>query len=238
MSDIFTPADVTNENGDQLKSLADRFGVQITPETEKILRAKAEADAFIEQMKKENQELRQEVTAKITMDELLTQIRNQSNQPVQPQPSVDPNPQVKQIDTPDIEKIVAEHLKKATTESQRAKNLDEVTKKLSEKFGADAQLNLNKKAQELGVSIEYLREQAAQNPAVFYRLVDLDRPTNVQSPLPAPRGSVQAPQVSGVRDAAWYAKLKAEDPKRYFSQEMTVQQYRDRMEAAKRGTPW
>ena len=111
-----------------------------------------------------------------------------------------------------------------------------------EAFGSDAEANikLNQKARELGLTVVDLKRQAQDNPVVFYRLMGInDRPAPTPTP-PAPRNQQQTPvtPTTATRDRAFYEKLKATNPKQYFSPEMLQQRYRDEFNAVKAGKEW
>lgn len=240
MSEIFTPVDVQTNDTPVPQSLEDLVGPDKKYKTpEDLAKAVHEKDRFIQRLQEENAEARQAVTRQLTIEEILTQIKS-ATPPVNP--STPPEPRVPdQQQTPDVNEIVKQALNQREAENRHARNLEQVTQKLLDKFGADAQLHINKKAQELGVSVEYLQNQAKDNPNVFYRLIDIDRQTQITPPTPAPTGRQAAnlpPANSGIRDLAYWQKLKAQDPKKYFSQEMILQRFKDEERAIKEGRPW
>lgn len=205
-----------------------------------LARAKLEADRFIERLKQEAAELRQEVSRQMTIEEIMTQIKN-SQTPQAPQQSLTPEPRQPEVqDTPDIESVVEQLLSKKEAEKRQKENERVVADKLTSTFGQDAQLHLNKKARELGVSLEYLKGLAKESPQVFFRVTGLDAPAPQPAPVSvAPQSRVQAlPQGTGARDKAFYERLKAQDRAKYFHPDTQLQLYKDMKKVLESGGSW
>lgn len=200
------------------------------PET--LARSKLESDSFIEQLKREAQELREELSRRQSAEEIKTQIL-EGLKPQAPgqQPPVTP-PANGDSEKPDIEKLIKETLAKTEAERKAQSNRQIVAEKLSQKFGQDASIELNKIAKDLSVSLEYLERLAVESPTVFFRTIGFDQtgqaPTQ-NAPAPRSTSATPAPQ-SGVRNKAYYDRLKAQDPKAYFSPKVQNQMYKDAME--------
>lgn len=236
MDDIFTEVDTQTNADDNLEVLAQKFGVTLTPENEKILKAKAESDRFIEQLKRETAELRQEVSSKATIDEILTKIKESQGdvQPPNPVPQV-PN----QPDTPDVESLVTTLIEKREAERLTRQNEQVVADKLREKFGNDAALHLNQKARELNTSVKELQEIARRNPQMFFRLTGLDQAPVSAPTQVAPQSRLNVPPTpANVRDRKYYENLKRTDKKKYFSPETQLQLYKDQFAALQAGKEW
>lgn len=196
---------------------------------EDLARSKLEADRFIDQLKRENEEMRKEVQEKISMDEFMTKVRDGLTPANPPEGSRD-TPQNPKPDTPDLEKAIAEAIIKREAYNKNQSNLQKVEQVLSEKWGEQAQTKLNQKARELGVSVDYLKGLATNSPDLFYTAVGIAG--TKAAPTVTPPASQRAPQLQtqgGDRGPDYYAQLKANDRKKYFSQEVQMQQYRDMM---------
>lgn len=234
MSDIFTNINVeTNEIDASFDTLVGDDKPYKTGDD--LAKAKRHADLHIKRLEAEAAEIRQELNKQLTMEELLTQIKTIQT------PTPPSNPQVPPTNTaqtPDINELVRKALESQTSEARKKANEAQVTSKLAERFGSEAPSYLNKKASELGVTVEYLRSQAQENPAVFYRLVDLDRQTQPLPTAVAPRSGQTIQPSQGERDGKFWAKVKATDPKKYFSPEGYKERYRDMERALKAGKQW
>lgn len=224
MSDIFAPIEVQTtdvENPfDNLVGEGKKFATK-----DDLAKAKIASDAFIEQLKREAAELREQVKSQQTMDEILTKIRSASAPTPPATPAEPPAPTAQ----PDIKETVASLFKEQEAQRQIQNNQQVVEAKLREKWGADAQVNLNQKAKELGVAPSYLLSIAQQSPSLFFATLGIDQKASTQT-LPAPRTSVQTPQPqSGERTKSHYDRLKATNPTEYFSPKVQNQMMKDAM---------
>lgn len=233
MPDIFTPVDSDQNETEKLDALAQKFGVQRTPETEKILKAKLESDNFILQQQAEAEELRKEVSSKATIDEIMTQIRSLNTRPQEPQPNQPPvTPSVDNDD--DLEAKVLALLEKRKAKDRIEQNRSTVEAKIAEKWGADAQININKKAKELGTTVERLRQIAVEEPSLFFAMTGLDKTAAQAQPVVAPRTSVN-PNLDNQEsyDERYWARMKSEDPTKYFSVAETHKRHKQMMTKAR-----
>jgi hypothetical protein len=228
MSDIFTPVEIqTNEIDNPLEYLVGE-GKKFA-DVAALAKAKLESDSFIDQLKREAAELRQEVSSKATMDEIMTQIRQLAPKPVEGQPPE--TPAVPSQNQDDLETVVARLLEQRKNEDRVSHNRSSVEAKIAEKWGADAQIQMNKKAKELGVELSYLQKIATESPSAFFRLVGLDQSPVQAQPVIAPRSGMAPPQTQGegVRNDKYWQALKARNPNEYFSKKSMDQRYKDAM---------
>lgn len=225
MSDIFTPVDedqVIAENSyERLVGEGKKF-----KDNEALARSKEESDRFIARLQAELEEAREATRKSLTLEEVQTKILEAVKTPVAPPQPPETPPAKTGEDS--IENIVSSLLEKKESERLAKTNREKVTEALRQKFGNDVQLHLNQKAKELNLPLDYLAKVANDSPAAFFRLIGLEN-TAPTPTAPAPRSSVSspAPAQSGVRNKAYYDKLKATDPVKYFSQEVRMQQYKD-----------
>lgn len=229
MDNLFAPVDIQTNDDDNLEAVAQKFGVVVTPENEKLVRAKKEADNFIEQLKREADELRKEVSSKQTIDEIMTQIRALSPKPVQVEPHIEP-PKATPASPEELETVVAKLLERRSSEDRVKSNRQLVEEKVLEKWGADAQVNINKKAKELGVTVDHLQKIALDTPSLFFRLTGLDSAPAQAAPLVAPRSTQRVPDApgsDGKRTKAYYDALKLRNPTEYFSAKVRQQMMKD-----------
>lgn len=206
MTNLFEQVDVQDQENAPVE-LSALVGPDKKYKTEAdLVKAVYEKDRFITQLQSETAGLRQEVQKQTTMEELLTQVRSSLNPPAPP-PSQPQAPS--QDQTPNVESIVSSLLEQKEKERKIQNNKQLVEQKLLEKFGADAQLHLNKKAKELSVPLEYLAKVANEAPSAFFQLIGLQDNTPAQ-PFSAPRSTQSAPHqdASGKRDKKYYDNLK------------------------------
>lgn len=228
MDDLFKPADVTTTDVQDPLDLLVGEGKKFKTNAE-LAKAKLESDRFIEQLQNEAAELRKEVSGKQTIDEIMTQIKSLSTPPAVPnaqQPQAPATP-----DTDSIADLVAKLLEQKESERKSQTNEQLVSNTLKEKFGADTQLHLTKKAQELGVSLDYLKSVAKSAPSAFFRLIGIDE-SRPQTITPSAIRSPNQPQIQpdpNVRNKAYYDRLKMVSPTEYFSPKIQNQMYKDAM---------
>lgn len=228
MTDIFQPVDPTNVPDNAYEALVGE-GKKFK-DNEALAKSKYESDAFIKKLQSELEEMRGELGRKQSLEEIKTQILEGIRQK-EPTPNQPPQePEKKELDPSKIEDLVKDFYTRTETEKKIKSNRDKVTETLVEKFGDDAQVELNRKARELSVSLSYLQKIADESPAAFFRLIGVDTQAQQRPSAPAPRGtsSVQ-PQDSSVRNKAYYDKLKAQNPKEYFSSKVQNEMYKDAM---------
>ncbi len=228
MTDLFTSVDIpTNDVTDPLEALVGE-GKKFK-DTAALAKSRLEADTFIDQLQRENRELREKTSSQATVDEIMTHIRALAPKPPVVEPSQTPQNQ-NQATPDDITRLVSEALQKRTAEERLASNRRLVEEKVLERWGSDAQINLNKKAKELGVSIEHLQKLALETPSIFFEVTGLNRTATSPAPLVAPRSQNQiVPQNSdgSKRNKAFYDGLKARDFQTYISPKVQNQMMKD-----------
>lgn len=222
MSDLFAPVQTNDED---LAGLKEKFGNDI----DKLAKGKLDADLTIQARERELAELRAQLKSQSTLDEILTQIRTAT-----PVLSEKPAPAPSETQTPDVKSIVAQMIAERDLEARKEANKALVEKALLDKFGADTQLHVNKKAAELGVSLAELQAMALEKPKVFLTLFGTQPQVNPSAP--APRNQFVAPAPTGALDrtAKFYDNLKRTNPSEYFSPKVQNQQMKDAMRLGER----
>lgn len=216
------------DDQEALKALKLKFGNGESFDVDRLAMSKLESDRFIQRLQAENEEIRKEVSAKLTMDEILTKIKEQSSQqaPINgnpPQMNQEPN-----IDNSKIESLVDETFRKREQERQVEQNKNLVREKLEAVYGVDTNLQLSKKAKELNVTVQDLYEIALKSPNVFFATIGLNNEAQSLAKMVAPRSNSTLQKSGGdVRNNSYYERLKATDKAKYFSVEVQKQMYKD-----------
>lgn len=192
-----------------------------------LAKAKMEADAFIEQLKKEQAELRQQLGEKATIDEIMTQIKA-INKPQENRPPEAPSiPDQAGLTPEQLEKIFTENYQKQKAQERLEANREKVERTLTEKFGSDASMKIAEKARELNVPTTYLQQIGLDSPEALFRMLGLNNVTATPSrSAPASRHSAPPPG-SGERDQSYYERLKATNPTEYFTPKIQNQMMKD-----------
>jgi hypothetical protein len=199
-----------------------------------LARAKAESDAFIERLTRENAGLREDLKARTGLEELVTRL---SEVDTKPSADLGNEPQTpNREDAPDLEKIIAQKLEEREVQKTSQDNLAAVKKTLADKWGSDYSNKLKTAANELGVGEKFLSDMAAKNPKAFYKLVGLEsnpRP-DLFEPPPRTETTVTMPPASGDRDWDYYEKLRKADSNRYWSVSVQNQLHKDALRLGER----
>lgn len=223
MSDLFTPA-APDQVVATLEALVGEDKKYKT--VDDLAKAAVEKDRYIAQLQSEMAEARKEIGSKATLDEIMTKIREMTPS-APPSPSAQPGPE---SEKQDVTELVSKMLEEREQTQKVESNKSLVERTLLEKWGNDANLNLNKKASELGVTLDYLKRLSLESPKVFFNLVGLDKVQTTTPAAPAPRGSVTLPPSgSGERTKSFYDNIKKANPAEYFSPKIQNQMYKDAM---------
>jgi len=182
---------------------------------EDLAKGKKEADSFIEQLKLENAQMREDLSKRPTLDDVqdIMKLQNESQN----------NTQSSELNEEALNTIVDSRLKSIQTQTLEHSNVSQASDKMVELYGEKASEQVAKKAGELGVSVQYLQDQAAKSPSMFYSIMGVNdtAPNNVAGNQSAQGNNTeQFNQVThGTQEGTWnhYEKLRKEDPKKYFS---------------------
>ncbi len=192
------------------------------PET--LAKGKLEADGYIKTLEEQLAQMREDIKKKEYQDQVLEQLQNKAADSTAAK-NVAPtdNGNTKEQNT--TGNLSEEHLKSLVekTLTQREKdatvqqNLSQVDKSLVDSFGTEAAAVVKKKAEELGMSMDRLRDIASESPNAFFTLIG-EAPRVQQNPMV--QGSVRTEgvnmQVSAERNWAYYQKLRRENPNEYY----------------------
>lgn len=198
-----------------------------------LARAKIESDNFIEQLKREQAELRAELTARPAVDrsqEILDRLEALNNRPVTEQPVHQPleRTEVNGLSVSDIERVLEERERKA----RAANNRSAVEAKLKETYGDKTEQALKLIAEKNGTTVAALGQLAEYAPQLVLNLMGQVKADTGFTP---PSSSVQtefSPSAANPRTKSYYNRLKAEDRNKYFSREVQTQMYKDAMALA------
>lgn len=152
------------------------YGDRVFSSKEDILKKMVNADAFIDQLKEENQALRSEVeqlTNKI--QELQTMFETQKNDPAiaqeeLPTQQVDNQP-TNAVPQEELAKVVEQLLEQKQRQTVLQKNIEEAKQMMLSKYGEKAEEVVLSKAEELGMSVQQVEQLAATSPKAFQRLL-------------------------------------------------------------------
>lgn len=199
---------------------------------EELARARIEADQFIERLKEENAKMREDLGTYQTKAEEYERILKDRQEPSGEQP---PETSGDQVKPEEIAALVDETIKERERKQSKEQNLQTAQEELVSQFDGDlgeARKFLQKRATELNVSVEYLKEQATESPTVFKELVGKKPESKPATPSAASLPSGNPPASGEPREGTWayYENLRKTDPKKYWSPAVQNRMHQDAKE--------
>lgn len=200
-----------------------------------LARGKAEADAFIARLTREQEELRKELNTRLTLEQYLEKMgTNQQSgrsdhQLNEPKGS---DPDTSGLTPTDVEALIERKVSERETQRIQKQNREDARARLVQAFGNDYISKLKEAGENLGLSAERLDQIAAENPKAFLKLVGADTAPAQQrsqdSLFVPPQGqSNGTPVVTGDRTKKYYDDLKRKDPKGYWDARTQNQLHKD-----------
>ncbi len=186
-----------------------------------LARAKAESDAFIEQLKRENAEMRKSLSSEAKIDALLDQLKNfqsqpggsansGSNQTHESSPNMNTSNNSTQPEALTVD-AVQKLLDEREAKRREDQNLAMAVSKAKEAFGANAKSVIEAKASELGMSYDELIATAKTRPQAFLKLVEATAPVNTVNAPKTQINSAGTKDPNGnIKNNSYYAKLRKE----------------------------
>ncbi len=216
----------STESSDQFLGLVGDGAKYKTPED--LAKSRIEADQFIDQLKSENAGLREELENRPSKEEVLDIIKaTQDEQSTHHSTSLDEDA---------IGKLVESRLSERETRQLHTSNLETASEAVLAVHGDKAADVVKAKAQELGTSVDYLMQMAAENPNIFYATMGLNKPT------PKPKGGFTPPasnsaegvgneqRIQNAPQGTWdyYEEMRVNNPKEYWSPKVQNEMFQAR----------
>lgn len=207
---------------------------------EDLAKGKVLADSFIERLKEENRSLREKTSKletdnseRLKIEDLIKELRtgqtmnNGNNTPAE-------NPNDSKTVSVDydaiVNKVMADFEERSKNE-KAANAVRTVSNYAKEVFGANWQEGLLKIGNDLGLDREMIDLWVKKNPeAVINKIKEKDSRTRVPTQDPSPSimsSGLTLDSGTTVRNKAYYDKLKAKDPKAYWSSAIQIQKHKD-----------
>lgn len=240
MTELFTP----NTNGqptletpvDVLEYAKTKFkNAEGELDVEKLAKGKYDADLTIAQREQELASLREELTTRRNMEQLLEDLKTRTNEGPEagtPSPAAQPEG-VKPLTDDDLKAKMAEFVNEQEQKKALQANVAFVRDELIKSFGPSFEQKVMARANELGVNRQFLESMAATQPRAFLELVGAPKPQVDPNAGIAPRTSVASlPPQAGERNYAYYQKIKVSNEREYWSPRVQLEMHR---QAAKLG---
>lgn len=194
-----------------------------------LAKGKLEADKHIERLEGEMQGLRQELEQRLSLEKFLDKLEH-GTEPKTPEATT-PQAPSQTITPEDIAKTVKQVLTTEKDVSTRQSNVDFVRSKLQEAWGKDYVAKLEEVAPEVGGK-DFLSTIAETNPKAFLKLVGVEQratPVNTDVVTPPKPTSTTTPFASGhtgVKNQAYFQKLRKDDPKKYWAADTQMEMHK------------
>ena len=203
------------QNTDQVFNQTVGDGKQYATQ-EDLAKGKKEADAFIEQLKLENKQMRDDLGKRPTLDDIQDIMKLQNDTQ---------NNTNSEINEEALNTIVDTRLKSIQTRDLEHGNVTQASDRMVELYGSKASEQVSLKAGEMGVSVQYLQDLAGKSPDMFYSIMGVSKQaapdTNVSSNQSAQGNNTEQFNTTqhGTNEGTWnyYEELRKADPKKYFS---------------------
>lgn len=233
MTDVFNPEKTDMTPVSDLVGDGKKFKT-----VDDLARGKLEADNFIDQLKRETEGLREELKNRTKAEEELNGLREEIKnlRTATTQASRDTNPS---LTADSIRSLVSETITQADRNRTTQQNINTANDAMVKSHGdlTKAGEAVKARAADLGISMDHLRNIAAESPTAFLKIMG-ETVTEDKGPLNTQRSvntdtSNSAPAGEPTRGTkAFYDKLRVEKPNVYWSPKIQQEVF----EAAKAGT--
>lgn len=185
-----------------------------------LAKAYVNADGFINQLKEENRQLREQAAAAKTIDEVLERLSKQDKAPVDDNPSASIKPE-------DVQQLVEKTLQSREVHQVRTNNLLAADKLMKDKFGEKAEEMFKQRAS-TPEKAKALMELAAIDPNEFVALFTGSTQVVANSMDTGSVNSTNVASMGGSREQIvgtkeWATKIRKDNPSLYWSQDFQYQ---------------
>ena len=204
---------------------------------EVLAKGKLEADRYISELEAQMNQLREDLKKEDYAEKILQEIRNkatESNTVNQSLPNNDtvgtaqdgtPEPSLSEED---LKSLVEKTLTEREQQSTVTQNLKVVDEELTRQYGTEAQKTVAKKAEELGISLDRMKEIASESPTAFFALIGDGKKTFNPMVNSSVRTEGVNLQPSAERDWSYYQKLRRENRDLYYTPKIQQQLMQDK----------
>tara|TARA_R110000737_G_scaffold326745_3_gene340618 strand:+ start:285 stop:1058 length:774 start_codon:yes stop_codon:yes gene_type:complete len=204
---------------------------------EVLAKGKLEADGYIQQLETQLTQMREDLGKQDYAQKLLDQLQNKAADPTTANAAMpnnntggtsdgNTNPNLSEDD---LKSLVEKTLSAREKDGLVKQNLSIVDQELEKSYGTEAKATVQKKADELGISIERMQEIAAESPNAFFSLIG--EPKKTFNPMV--QGSVRTEGVnmksSTERNWAYYQNLRRTNKHDYYTPKVQQQLMEDKM---------
>jgi hypothetical protein len=213
----------TNSNGDPV--LETKIEELKTKSVDELAKGKAHADQFIDFLKEQNNQLKEELDKRLTAEKALEELKAARNTEVAEEHTSSG------LKPEDMEARIVETVQKLEERKSVEANIVAVEKAVKDKYGEKSKEFIHGKAAELGMSPADLGNIAAKSPIAFFNLVGLEKPAS--SGIRSSEGTINTEAFSQTTNLtagtkAYYDKIRKENPAQFYDPKVQQQMFKDR----------
>ena len=204
---------------------------------EVLAKGKLEADRYISELEAQMNQLREDLKKEDYAEKILQEIRNKATDSSNVNQSLPNNntADAEKLDTPqsslseeDLKSLVEKTLTEREQQNTVTQNIKVVDEELTKQYGTEAQKTVAKKAQELGISMERMKEIASESPTAFFALIGEGKKNFNPMVNSSIRTEGVNTQASTERDWTYYQKLRRENKNLYYTPKIQQQLMEDK----------
>jgi hypothetical protein len=204
---------------------------------EVLAKGKLEADRYIKELEDQLNQMREDLKKEDYAEKILQEIRNKAADTSTAKQSLpnndtagaekDGTPQPS-LSEEDLKSLVDKTLTEREKQNTVAQNIRLVDEELQRQYGTEAQKTVLKKAEDLGISLERMKEIASESPTAFFALIGDGKKTFNPMVNSSVRTEGVNLQPSTERDWSYYQKLRRENRDLYYTPKVQQQLMQDK----------
>jgi type IV secretory pathway VirJ component len=204
---------------------------------EVLAKGKLESDKYIAELERQLKEMQEDLKKEDYAEKILQEIRNKATDTSNVSQSLPNNnsagtndettPQAS-LSEEDLKSLVEKTLTEREKQSTVSQNIKLVEDELTKQYGTEAQATVQKKAQELGISLKRMEELASESPSAFFAL--LGESKKVFNPMVNSSVRTEGVNLQASSDRNWqyYQNLRRENRNLYYTPKIQRQLMEDK----------
>lgn len=186
---------------------------------EELARGKAESDAFIEQLKQEQEQLREELKTRLNLEQFLTDLKTAVPKPTNddPQDRHEQPADKSSMSAEDLAALVRSQIQQMKVQDSAKSNLTTFNDKFASAHGPNAAAKLRSQAVELGMSVDEIKALAARNPTATLKMLGVGEAKPVEGFNPPPRTGFTLPPTGKKTGFSYFEEIRKKNINEYFS---------------------
>lgn len=189
-----------------------------------LAKSKLEADRYIKSLEDQLKQLREETVKADYAEKVLATLQSKAQAPATTTSDTKP-----EISEEVIKSLVEQTLTQREKQNTAEQNVSKVQQELMAKYGTEAKAHVERRAAELGMSLERMSALAAESPTAFMTL--LGEPTKKDS-KPLTQGSLNTASFQANpadRDWNYYQNLRRTNKALYYNPKTQQQMMQDKI---------